>query len=146
LLWIFLIIKIMIKFLDINIKMKFREKILESGTKILLGKNAENNDELVKKFEGEKNIIIHTVAPGSPFCVIDNLKPSKEDIQEAGTYCARYSQDWRDNKKDVHISIFDGKNVSKEKGMKAGMWKVKKSKKITIKKKEIKEFLSKNSF
>ncbi len=117
--------------------MKFREKTLTSGTKIFLGKNAENNDELMKKFKGKGNIIIHTVAPGSPFCVIDNSKPSKEDIHEAGIYCARYSQDWRDNKKDVSVSIFDGKNVSKEKGMKAGMWKVKKSKKITIKKKEM---------
>ena len=121
--------------------MKFREKVLTSGAKILLGKNAENNDELVRKFEGEKNIIIHTVAPGSPFCVIDNFKPSKEDIIEAGTYCARYSQDWRDNKKNINVSIFDGKNVSKEKGMKAGMWKVKKSKKITIKKKDIEKLI-----
>lgn len=130
----------MIKFLDTNIKMKFREKVLTSGTKIFLGKNAENNDELVRKFEGEKNIILHTVAPGSPFCVIDNLKPSKEDIIEAGTYCARYSQDWRDNKKNVNVSVFDGKNVYKEKKMKLGTFGVKKFKIIKIKKKDIENF------
>ncbi|MDO8528504.1 MAG: NFACT RNA binding domain-containing protein [Nanoarchaeota archaeon] len=119
--------------------MKFREKTLESGTKILLGRNAENNDELVKKFHGKENIIMHTVAPGSPFCVIDNLEQSKEDVNEASAFCARYSQDWRDNKGNVKVSIFDGKNVSKEKGMKTGMWKVKKSKTVTVKKKDIEE-------
>ncbi len=117
--------------------MKFREMILKSGTRILLGKNAENNDELVKKFKGKENTIIHTVAPGSPFCVIDKLNPSKEEISASGAICARFSQDWRDNKKNVRVNIFTGKDVNKERGMKVGTWKVKKSKTKTIKKKEI---------
>ena len=117
--------------------MKPREKTLESGIKILLGRTAENNDELMKKFKGKENIIMHTVAAGSPFCVIDDLSRSQKDINESATYCARYSQDWRDNKGNVKVSVFTGKDVSKEKGMKTGMWKVKKSKTTTVKKKEI---------
>ena len=117
--------------------MKFREKVLESGTEILLGKNAENNDELIEKFKGKDNTIMHTVAPGSPFCVINRLNPSSLDINASGAYCARYSQDWRDNKKDVKMSIFTGRDVNKEKGMKIGMWKVKKSKTRVIKKEDI---------
>ena len=119
--------------------MKFREKIFESGTRILLGRNAENNDELMKKFKGERNIMIHTVAPGSPFCIIDNLNPSKKDVNLGGVYCARYSQDWRDNKSNVKVSIFTGKDINKERSMKVGMWKVKKSKTKTIKKEDIKK-------
>lgn len=121
------------------VKMKFREKILKSGTRILLGKDAENNDELMKKFKGEKNIIMHTVAPGSPFCVIDDLNPSKKDIIISCAYCARYSQDWRDNKNDVRISVFTGKDINKERGMKKGMWGVKKSETKIIKKEKIRE-------
>ena len=64
--------------------MRFREIVLESGTRLLLGKDAENNDELLKKFEGEENTILHTVSPGSPFCVMDNLKPSRKDISKSG--------------------------------------------------------------
>ncbi len=116
---------------------KFREFTTSSGKKVLAGKDAEGNELLVKQFIGKRNIIIHTVAPGSPFCVIDKLNPSKEDIGLSGAYCARYSQDWRDNKKDVKISIFTGKDISKEKGMKTGMWKVRKSKIKIIKKKDI---------
>ncbi len=119
--------------------MGFRKKIMESGTRILLGKNAENNDELMKKFQGKENIIIHTVAPGSPFCVIDELNPSHKDVSASGAICARYSQDWRDNKSNVKVSIFTGRDINKERGMKTGMWKVKKSKTKTIKKKNIEE-------
>ena len=117
--------------------MKFREIVLESGTRLLLGKNAENNDELMRKFEGKENIIIHTVAPGSGFCVIDSLKPSKKDVIASGAICASYSQDWRDNKGNVKVSVFTGEDVNKKRGMKVGTWKVKKSKTKTIKKKDI---------
>jgi len=117
--------------------MKFREIILESGTKILLGKNAENNDELMKKFKGKGNTIIHTVAPGSPFCVIEDLDSSGKDISASGAICAGYSQNWRNNQKNVKVNIFTGKDVNKEKGMKVGTWKVKKSKTKIIKKRKI---------
>lgn len=121
--------------------MKFREKTLESGTRILVGRNAENNDELIKKFKGEQNIIMHTVAPGSPFCVIDELNPSPKDVSASGAICARYSQDWRDNKSNVKVSIFTGKDINKERSMKTGMWKVKKSKTKIIKKEDIKKLI-----
>ncbi len=125
------------KKLGVGFKMKFREITLESGTNILLGKNAEQNDELVKQFKGKENTIIHTVASGSPFCVIEDLDPSRKDINLSGTFCATYSQDWRDNKRDVKVSIFSGKDVNKSKGMEIGTWKVKNSKIKIIKKQDI---------
>lgn len=116
--------------------MKFREIALKSGTKLLLGRNAKNNDELMKKFKGKSNIILHTAAPGSPFCVIDDLK-SKKDVRASGAVCARYSQDWRDNKSDINVNVFTGKDISKKRGMKIGTWNARKSKTIKIKKKNI---------
>lgn len=117
---------------------KFREFKLKSGTKILLGKDAESNDKLMKKFKGKENTILHTVAPGSPFCVIDKLKPSKEEIFASGAICASKSQDWRDNKKDVKVNIFTGKNIKKPILAKVGTWKIKaKAKAINIKKRDI---------
>ena len=117
--------------------MTFREIKTKSGKKLLLGKDAKSNDELMKKFEGKENVIIHTVATGSPFCVIDDLKPSKKDISESGTICASYSQDWRDHKGDVVINVFTGKDISKKKGMKSGTWKVNKAEKKKIKRRKI---------
>jgi predicted ribosome quality control (RQC) complex YloA/Tae2 family protein len=118
--------------------MKFREIELSSGTKIFLGKNAENNDELVEMFKGKENVIMHTVNPGSPFCVIKKLNPEKEEIKETAVFCAKYSQDWRDNKKDVKIHVFTGKEIKKPFFAKVGTWKITdKAKVINVKKEEI---------
>ncbi len=118
-----------------------REYILNSGTKIFLGKNSENNDSLVKIYQGKKNVILHTAKPGSPFCVIDRINPDKKDVKISAIICASKSQDWRDNKGDVNIHAFTGKDVYKEKTMKSGTWGLKsKPKLIKVKKKEIEEW------
>ena len=120
--------------------MKPREFVLESGTKILLGKNSKNNDELVELYRGKENIILHTAKPGSPFCVIEGLTPTKNEIKKSAIVCASKSQDWRDNKKDVIVHQFTGKDVHKKRGMKIGTWEIKlKPKLIKVKKKEIEE-------
>jgi len=122
--------------------MKPREIILPSGTCIFLGKNSENNDELVKSYLGKENIVLHTAKPGSPFCVIDKIKPTKEEIFLSGSICASKSQDWRDNKGGVIVNIFSGKDVYKEKQMKGGTWGVKKKpKSIKIKKEDIENYI-----
>ncbi|MBU2503456.1 MAG: hypothetical protein KJ879_00155 [Nanoarchaeota archaeon] len=123
---------------------KFREIVLKSGTKIFLGKNAENNDVLVSQFKGKGNTILHTSAPGSPFGVIENLETGSKEIGEAGVIVAKYSQDWRNNKKDIVVDVFTGKDVSKPWFSKTGTWKVRKSKKIKIKKEDILMFERKN--
>lgn len=126
--------------------MKPREIILPSGVKIFLGRNAENNDELMSKFKGKENIILHTVEPGSPFCVLDDLKPTPEEIHLSGSACAAKSQDWRDNKSDVLIHQFTGKDVRKPLIKKVGTWKIKgKPKVIKIKKKDILKWMKKQN-
>lgn len=121
---------------------KFRKFELSSGTKIFLGRDAKSNDELVKQFKGSENIILHTTEPGSGFCVIAKTKPLQKEIKEAAVFCARHSRDWRDNKGDVKVDVFTGKDVSKSIFMKTGMWKVKnKKKRIKIKKQDIKKCL-----
>ena len=116
--------------------MKFREIKLENGAEFILGKDKESNDELMKDFKGKSNTILHTSSPGSPFCVIKR-KISKEDIYMAAVACARYSQDWRNNKKDVRVNVFTGREISKGKGMKTGTWNVRKFKTIIVKKEDI---------
>ena len=123
---------------------EFREFVLPSGTKIFLGKNAENNDKLVKRYKGKENTILHTEKPGSPFCVIDKIDYSKEDLIKSAIICALKSQDWRDNKKDVNIHQFSGKDVYKEGKMKEGLWGIKKKPKlIKVKKQDIEKEINK---
>jgi len=110
-------------------KIKFRELTIASGANIIMGKDKKSNDELMKQYKGKDNTIIHTSSPGSPFCVIKDPNPSKQDITTSGAICAGYSQDWRDNKKDVTVDVFTGKDILKKWWMKSGTWKVKKAKK-----------------
>jgi predicted ribosome quality control (RQC) complex YloA/Tae2 family protein len=121
--------------------MKFREFTTSSGKKVLGGKDAEQNEELVNQFLGKENLLFHTEKPGSSFCIILDLKPTKKDLKEVAIFCASKSQDWRDNKQDVNIHIFSGKEVYKWKRMPAGTFGVKKFQLLKIKKKEIEDLI-----
>jgi predicted ribosome quality control (RQC) complex YloA/Tae2 family protein len=114
---------------------KFRIYETSSGLIIQAGKNAENNDELVWN-ANPKEILLHTFEPGSPFVNIGET-PSKNDIYEAATFCAKYSQIWRDSKKDVIVNKFQRSDMSKDKKAKSGSWTTKKQEKIKVKKSDI---------
>jgi 8-oxo-dGTP pyrophosphatase MutT (NUDIX family) len=116
--------------------MKFREVKLDSGNIVLMGRNEAENEKLVREFLGKDNVIMHTVASGSPFCVALE-KPSAKEKKEIASLCAAYSQDWRDNKQDVKVHVFTGKQVYKRPRMKIGTFGIKKAKIITAKKQDI---------
>jgi len=118
--------------------MKFREFETSSGKKVLVGKNAKNNEELIEQIEKEE-IVLHTAKPGSPFVNIKG-EANKKDVKESAIFCAKKSHDWRDNKSDVNVHLFRGKDIYKEKGMKTGTFGVKKFKIIKVKKKDINNF------
>lgn len=118
--------------------MNFREYTSQSGTLILAGKSAENNEELIAQVKPNEEVF-HTDAVGSPFVNIKG-KPKKGDIKEAAIFCARYSKDWRDNKRDVMVHRFKGADIYKSKGMKTGTFGVKNLKKIKVSKIDIENF------
>jgi len=125
---------------------KFREFKLKSGTKIFLGKDFKSNDELMKKFQGKDNLVLHTIASGSPFCVIDNLEENKEEIKQAAIICAAKSQDYRNNQKSVKLHLFKAKDTKKPKSLKQGTWSIQgKPKVIKAKRRLIKRWLLENS-
>jgi predicted ribosome quality control (RQC) complex YloA/Tae2 family protein len=121
--------------------LRFREFVTSSGELVFGGKDEDQNDSLVKTAP-RKNVMLHTKAPGSPFCSVgDKDEVSTKDIEEAAVFCARYSQDWRDNRKDVVVQQFIRSDMTKDQKMKAGTWGVGKViKKIKVKKEDIENF------
>jgi predicted ribosome quality control (RQC) complex YloA/Tae2 family protein len=117
-------------------KNKFREWFTSTGKRVLAGRNALNNEELIKQAEN-KEILLHTANPGSPFVNIKAKKPTKQDIYDSALFCAKYSQDWRDNKKAVKVHVFKTEDVHKERKMKTGTFGVKKFKEVTARKIDI---------
>jgi predicted ribosome quality control (RQC) complex YloA/Tae2 family protein len=118
-----------------KMKGKFREFHTNSGKLVLAGKDAEQNEKVVKQ-AGKQEIVLHTEAAGSPFVNIKG-KATKRDLREAAVFCAQYSRDWKKNKKNVEVHYFKGKDVYKDKKMKQGTFGVKKFKKIIVNKTEI---------
>jgi predicted ribosome quality control (RQC) complex YloA/Tae2 family protein len=118
--------------------MNFREYVTGSGLRVLGGKDAESNDELVNR-AGRNDVMLHTSASGSPFVNVGE-KPSKKDLKEAAIFCAKYSQDWRSGKKDVVVNRFLRGDMKKGIFMKAGSWKVKKQEKVVVKAVDILKF------
>ena len=114
----------------------FREFVTSSGLKVFGGKDSSNNDELV--FGAKRSdILLHTEMPGSPFVNVGS-DPSKADIKEASVFTAKYSQAWRDTKKDVVVSVFRRADMKKGKKAKEGSWEVlKRMDRVRVRKSDI---------
>ncbi len=121
--------------------MSLREYNLSSGKKLLLGKSAETNEDLIDQ-TGPGETVFHTSKPGSPFA---NIKGSskeikKSEIYEAAVICAKYSQDWRDNRGDVQVHYFLKEDIKKDKDMPKGTFFVRNYKCVKVKKGDILNF------
>lgn len=116
---------------------KFREAELSSGRKIFLGRDSASNDELVFAADS-KDVLLHTEMPGSPFVNLGE-GPNKDEISEGAVFCAKFSQAWRDGKKDVVVNVFRRCDMKKDKQMKEGSWSVLKQEKVRVKKLDILE-------
>lgn len=119
----------------------FRKFCTSSEKDIVCGKSAEQNEFLVAQ-SGKDEIVVHTKAPGSPFCNVKG-KATREDIKETAVICAAFSKAWKTNKSDVEIHLFKGKDVFKSAGMKTGTFGVKNVKSLIVKKENIQKFLKK---
>src|SRR3989338_3446491 len=98
------------------------------GTLVVGGKSAEQNDELVQKFvaSGEDYYVMHTRAPGSPFAIMlkDVKEVGEKELDECAVFTGCFSRAWRERKKKIDVDVFTIKQLSKEKSMKKGMWRV----------------------
>jgi len=119
-------------------KVNFRKLVTKNKTIILAGRTDQNNEDLIKQVEKNEEVF-HAESVGSPFVNIKH-KPKKGDIKIATIFCAKFSREWKKNKKDVSIHRFKGKDIYKKKEMKLGTFGLKKFRKIKVKKQDIIKF------
>ncbi|MBU2496821.1 MAG: DUF814 domain-containing protein [Nanoarchaeota archaeon] len=116
--------------------MNYRKFLTSSNLLVIAGKSAEQNNEIIKEAKNQ-DLILHTTARGSPFCIIKAKKQEKIDnqsIKEAAIFCASFSKQWKQGKKLVEIHFFNKENIYKEKGMAIGTYGVRKiEKKLKVK-------------
>lgn len=108
---------------------KYRWFFTRSGKLVIGGKSATQNDELLEQITALSGdyLVMHTAAPGSPFCVI--LAPlssiTKADRTECAVFTGCFSRAWRDKKTNATIDIFLSSQFVKTRTMKTGTWGVK---------------------
>jgi tRNA U34 2-thiouridine synthase MnmA/TrmU len=90
---------------DINLLRYGRHFRLESGAKVIVGRNEEEN-KILKGFQDENDILIELMGVGSPIVLLNKCK-GKSDIKKAATFCVRYSD--ANKIEDVNIRINNSK-------------------------------------
>ncbi len=107
---------------------KYRWFYTSEDTLVVGGKNAEQNDELLEQVVkgGKDYVVMHTAAPGSPFAILTNSreKITARELEECAVFTACFSQEWKKKKKRATVHIFTTMQLTKEKGMKTGSWRV----------------------
>ena len=115
--------------MEFNDYQKFKWFYTSTGKLVLGGKNALQNETLLRRLKKEKEerMIMHTQSPGSPFSVIlSDIKLIKsEDIKECAIFTAAFSKAWKQRKKIENVDIFKLSKLFKAKQMQLGTWGVK---------------------
>ena len=75
---------------------KFRYFFTSDGFLVVAGKDAETNEQIVKKHCKKNDIVLHAHIPGSPFGVIksEGKEIPKNSIEEAAQFVGCYSKFW----------------------------------------------------
>lgn len=107
--------------------MQYRSFITSSNLLVVSGKNASQNDSIVKKAR-KGDLILHTEARGSPFCIIcaRKRKIDVQSMEEAAIFCASFSKAWKQGKKSVEVHVFKPEDTYKRRGMPTGTYGVRK--------------------
>lgn len=105
---------------------KYRWFYTSSKKFVIGGKNAEQNEEIVRDMmkSSENYIVMHTREPGSPFSVIKSWDFNEKDLEECAIFTACFSRAWRECKKSVIVDIFMSEQIIKKRGMKTGTFGV----------------------
>jgi len=106
---------------------KFRWFISSDGFLIVAGKDAQTNEQLIRKHMKENDLVFHTDITGSPFVLIKN--PDKKEIpgqtiKEAAEFCGSYSKAWKIGILAVDVYYIKPEQVKKEGGLPTGSFMI----------------------
>ncbi|MFP8956823.1 ribosome rescue protein RqcH [Natrialbaceae archaeon A-CW3] len=102
---------------------RFRWFHTSDGFLVIGGRNADQNEELVKKYLERGDKVLHTQAHGGPVTVLKATDPSEASskdieipetsIEEAAQFAVSYSSVWKDGRYAGDVYVVDSDQVSK---------------------------------
>ncbi len=89
--------------------------ITTNGFLVVAGRNADQNEAIVKRYLGKRDIFMHADIHGAPAVVIftSGHIPPETDLREAATIAASYSRAWKEGLGAVDVYWVWGEQVSK---------------------------------
>lgn len=101
-----------------QIKKKWYEKFhwfnTSSGKRVIGGRDATQNDILLKKHIEARDLIFHTLMPGSPFFILRKGEDASEkEINEVAIATASYSKAWKEGVSSLDVFYVRPDQVSK---------------------------------
>ncbi len=93
----------------------FRWFFTSEGFLVIGGRDANTNENIIKKHTDNHDIVFHTDMAGSPFVVIktEGKKPDDLDMEEAAQFTACYSRAWKKGLGSSEVFYVDPEQVSK---------------------------------
>jgi len=76
---------------------RFRWFFTSDGFLVVGGRDAETNEEIVKKYMDKNDVVFHTQAPGAPMTVVktEGRDVTEQALQEAAEFVVSYSSIWK---------------------------------------------------
>lgn len=96
---------------------RFRWFITSGGVPVLAGKDADQNEALVKRYMRPWDIFLHADIQGGPVTIIKLARgqgASQQDLIEASQYAAAYSKAWKLGANSADVYYVKGEQVSKK--------------------------------
>ncbi len=95
---------------------KFRYTRTSLGLLVVIGRDATSNEILLKKHLEDDDLVIHSMYPGSPFCLIKGglSKAKDSDIIEAGQFTLSFSKAWKHGFGVADFFVVNPDQVSKK--------------------------------
>jgi len=95
---------------------KFHWILTSEGFLAIGGRNAEQNEKIVRKYLGDDDIFMHADVRGASAFVIKTggKKPSEKSLYEVATLAASYSRAWKESFGCVDVFWVYGNQVSKK--------------------------------
>ncbi len=94
---------------------KYHWMVTSNGFLVLAGRDASQNESLVRKHLGDNDIFMHADIHGAAAVVVktNGRKPSEKDLEEAAVLAAVYSKAWKEGLASIDVYWVKGSQVSK---------------------------------
>lgn len=95
---------------------KFRWFESSKGFLVLCGRDASNNEVLIKRYTNDEDIVLHAEVHGAPFTIIKTGGKDLNDdtVEEAATFGACYSKAWAQGFTSIDLYWIKPNQISKQ--------------------------------